>query len=72
MFDPSRFTRGARRAAARTIQVSMFEIDVDDARPERVLLRDSQGAHSFVTEDGGRSWNRGDAHQRSSTLPPNP
>jgi hypothetical protein len=50
----------------------MFELDVDDHRPERVLLRDESGVHRFVTEDGGYSWQHTIDHQRSSTRPPTP
>jgi hypothetical protein len=73
LFDPSRYTRNIRRHAARSIRVTVFEIDVDDASPETVALRDEHGSRSFVTTDGGRSWDRVDAHHhRSSTTPPIP
>ncbi|MFO0556809.1 MAG: hypothetical protein U0269_02200 [Polyangiales bacterium] len=73
MFDPSRYTRSVRRPAARSIRVSVFEIDVDDTSPETVALRDEHGSRSFVTSDGGRSWDRVDPrHHRSSTTPPIP
>ncbi len=72
MYDPTRYTRGVRQPVARSIRVSVFELDVDDTAPERVSLRDEQGARSFVTEDGGRSWSRPEAHQRSAMLPPIP
>lgn len=72
LFDPTRYTRSVRQPVARAIRVSVFEIDVDDATPERLALRDEHGARSFVTRDGGRSWDRIDGHQRSSTTPPIP
>ncbi|MBL8682972.1 MAG: hypothetical protein JNK05_27645 [Myxococcales bacterium] len=78
MFNPlnaARYVRDVRRTSdARSVTVSVFEIDVDDARPERVCLRDERGSKQFVTEDGGRSWAPVEAvdHQRSSTRPPRP
>lgn len=78
MFNPlnaARYARDVRRTIeARSVKVSVFELDVDDSQPERVLLRDESGSKQFVTEDGGRSWSRIDAsdHQRSSMRPPRP
>jgi hypothetical protein len=80
VFNPvhaARFVRDVRRPShARSVSVSVFELEVDDTRPERVALTDERGSKHFVTEDGGRSWLRIEDglqdHQRSSIRPPRP